>query len=102
MVVRRFALSSIALAALVSPAQMAGGADLPSAQRCQAYGPPIVQSPYFTLLTDWCDPGNRNLLQFDAFVKLANGTKGAYRYSETNISCSNSSVPRSVYDQLCR
>jgi hypothetical protein len=56
-----------------------------------------------TQMQDWCDPRNRNLLQVDIFIKLANGTKGGYLFSALNIDCVRdaNSIPSSVKSQFC-
>jgi hypothetical protein len=86
----------VALAILAGTTQLAR-----SAQQCQAYGPPIKRIQYLTLIQDWCDPGNRNLLQVDLFYKQSNGSKGGYISSDTNILCSDRNVPSSVRSYLC-
>jgi len=113
MIVRQLVLYSVAVGALFGLTQMARSADvaepggieiqviLPAGQRCLALGGPVKTVIAVTQIQDWCDPGNRDLLQVDVFVKLANGSKGSYQFSYTNISCSSSSVPQSAHDYLC-
>jgi hypothetical protein len=110
---KHLALCLVAFAVPAGLAQLARSADIPERggmeieinlpleRRCQAYGPPIRTVIAVTQIQDWCDPGNRNLLQVDVFVKLANGSKGSYLFSNVDIPCNHSSVPTSVRTLLC-
>jgi hypothetical protein len=100
MTLRLYVLGGCLGSLLLVPA-VARAADLPGTRDAALCVPPIVTITQLLTITDWCDPGDRNLLQRDVYGKQSNGSKGAWKSTTTGILCSNTSVPSTVRQTLC-
>jgi hypothetical protein len=107
---RTLAVTTAVLVAQILP-QAAAAADLPTDipsvrvnlqpdRWCRNRPPPMVRVKSATQVQEWCNPGNKDVLQVDIFVKKANGDAGDYEGSYREWPCSD--VPHDrVHDTLC-